>query len=192
MTPLLRLAAGAVAGTIAMSATYPLDMVRGRLTVQLEKTGQYKGIVHCARQVVAQVRPLPLCACPLLFCCCGPTLQLCALTLQVASQGRSAIAHHRLACMDCMPRPTCSTQLVGNRHCFDRHVSIPICAQAVPHYKQHLPSLHAPKPLLHVFLPPFPNVHSAAPLCLADDHAHHRFGLFTLQSGQYLQCHTIA
>lgn len=55
MTPLLRLAAGAVAGTIAMSATYPLDMVRGRLTVQLEKTGEYKGIVHCARQIVARV-----------------------------------------------------------------------------------------------------------------------------------------
>ena len=55
MTPLLRLAAGAVAGTIAMSATYPLDMVRGRLTVQLEKTGQYKGIVHCTRQIIAQV-----------------------------------------------------------------------------------------------------------------------------------------
>lgn len=54
MTPLLRLAAGAVAGTIAMSATYPLDMVRGRLTVQLEKTGEYKGIVHCARQIVAR------------------------------------------------------------------------------------------------------------------------------------------
>jgi solute carrier family 25 phosphate transporter 23/24/25/41 len=34
MTPLLRLGAGAVAGIIAMSATYPLDMVRGRLTVQ--------------------------------------------------------------------------------------------------------------------------------------------------------------
>ena len=55
MTPFLRLAAGAVAGTIAMSATYPLDMVRGRLTVQLEKTGQYKGILHCTRQIVAQV-----------------------------------------------------------------------------------------------------------------------------------------
>lgn len=34
MTPGLRLGAGAVAGIVAMSATYPLDMVRGRLTVQ--------------------------------------------------------------------------------------------------------------------------------------------------------------
>lgn len=35
LTPLLRLAAGATAGIIAMSATYPMDMVRGRLTVQV-------------------------------------------------------------------------------------------------------------------------------------------------------------
>jgi len=35
MTPLLRLSAGAGAGIVAMSATYPLDMVRGRLTVQV-------------------------------------------------------------------------------------------------------------------------------------------------------------
>ena len=34
LTPGLRLGAGAVAGIVAMSATYPLDMVRGRLTVQ--------------------------------------------------------------------------------------------------------------------------------------------------------------
>ncbi len=35
LTPLLRLGAGACAGIIAMSATYPMDMVRGRLTVQV-------------------------------------------------------------------------------------------------------------------------------------------------------------
>jgi solute carrier family 25 phosphate transporter 23/24/25/41 len=35
MGPLMRLAAGAGAGIIAMSATYPLDMIRGRLTVQV-------------------------------------------------------------------------------------------------------------------------------------------------------------
>ncbi|KAL0347738.1 UNVERIFIED_CONTAM: Mitochondrial adenine nucleotide transporter ADNT1, partial [Sesamum calycinum] len=35
LTPVLRLAAGACAGIIAMSATYPMDMVRGRLTVQI-------------------------------------------------------------------------------------------------------------------------------------------------------------
>jgi len=35
LTPGLRLVAGACAGIIAMSATYPMDMVRGRLTVQV-------------------------------------------------------------------------------------------------------------------------------------------------------------
>lgn len=35
LTPLLRLGAGACAGIIAMSATYPMDMVRGRITVQV-------------------------------------------------------------------------------------------------------------------------------------------------------------
>jgi len=35
LTPILRLGAGACAGIIAMSATYPMDMVRGRLTVQV-------------------------------------------------------------------------------------------------------------------------------------------------------------
>lgn len=35
LSPLLRLGAGACAGIIAMSATYPMDLVRGRLTVQV-------------------------------------------------------------------------------------------------------------------------------------------------------------
>lgn len=55
MTPVLRLLAGAGAGIVAMSATYPLDMVRGRLTVQEGKTGQYKGILHAARVITTQV-----------------------------------------------------------------------------------------------------------------------------------------
>ena len=37
LTPVLRLGAGAVAGIIAMSATYPMDMIRGRLTVQVRR-----------------------------------------------------------------------------------------------------------------------------------------------------------
>ena len=53
-------AAGATAGTIAMSATYPLDMVRGRLTVQLERTGHYTGIVNAAQSIVRQVGHAPL------------------------------------------------------------------------------------------------------------------------------------
>lgn len=40
LTPLLRLGAGATAGIIAMSATYPMDMVRGRLTVQVTSVPQ--------------------------------------------------------------------------------------------------------------------------------------------------------
>ncbi|KAF5837419.1 mitochondrial substrate carrier [Dunaliella salina] len=54
MTPLLRLAAGAGAGIIAMSATYPLDMVRGRLTVQEGKGGQYRGIWHAASVIMRE------------------------------------------------------------------------------------------------------------------------------------------
>ncbi|KAG5579422.1 hypothetical protein H5410_050049 [Solanum commersonii] len=47
LTPLLRLGAGACAGIIAMSATYPMDMVRGRLTVQTENSPyQYRGMFH--------------------------------------------------------------------------------------------------------------------------------------------------
>jgi solute carrier family 25 phosphate transporter 23/24/25/41 len=52
MTPLLRLAAGAVAGIIAMSATYPLDMVRGRLTVQADgSAAAYTGLLHATRTI---------------------------------------------------------------------------------------------------------------------------------------------
>ncbi|CAN1744432.1 Mitochondrial adenine nucleotide transporter ADNT1 [Linum perenne] len=46
LTPVLRLGAGACAGIIAMSATYPMDMVRGRLTVQTDQSPrQYRGTV---------------------------------------------------------------------------------------------------------------------------------------------------
>jgi hypothetical protein len=55
MTPLLRLAAGAGAGIIAMSATYPLDMVRGRLTVQEGTGAQYRGIWHATQSIVKEV-----------------------------------------------------------------------------------------------------------------------------------------
>jgi solute carrier family 25 phosphate transporter 23/24/25/41 len=58
MTPLLRLGAGACAGIIGMSATYPLDMVRGRLTVQggEGQVQQYKGITDATVKIVRQVR----------------------------------------------------------------------------------------------------------------------------------------
>lgn len=54
MTPLLRLAAGAGAGIIGMSATYPLDMVRGRLTVQEGTNQQYRGIWHATRVIIKE------------------------------------------------------------------------------------------------------------------------------------------
>lgn len=44
LTPGIRLLAGACAGIVAMSSTYHLDMVRGRLTVQV---GGRDGSVRC-------------------------------------------------------------------------------------------------------------------------------------------------
>jgi len=47
-----RLGAGAAAGIVAMSATYSLDMVRGRLTVQESGKPQYRGIWHAATTII--------------------------------------------------------------------------------------------------------------------------------------------
>ncbi|CAN1254889.1 Mitochondrial adenine nucleotide transporter ADNT1 [Linum perenne] len=58
LTPVLRLGAGACAGIIAMSATYPMDMVRGRLTVQSPR--QYRGIAHALRTVLKEEGPRAL------------------------------------------------------------------------------------------------------------------------------------
>ncbi|GFY92332.1 adenine nucleotide transporter 1 [Actinidia rufa] len=61
LTPLLRLGAGACAGIIAMSATYPMDMVRGRLTVQTEKSPyQYRGMFHALSTVLREEGPRAL------------------------------------------------------------------------------------------------------------------------------------
>lgn len=55
MNPLLRLGAGAVAGIIAMSATYPLDMVRGRLTVQGDgSAARYAGLTDAVRTIARE------------------------------------------------------------------------------------------------------------------------------------------
>ncbi|CAL5383115.1 unnamed protein product [Camellia sinensis] len=61
LTPLLRLGAGACAGIIAMSATYPMDMVRGRLTVQTDKAPyQYRGMFHALSTVLREEGPRAL------------------------------------------------------------------------------------------------------------------------------------
>ncbi|CAN1300330.1 Mitochondrial adenine nucleotide transporter ADNT1 [Linum perenne] len=61
LTPVLRLGAGACAGIIAMSATYPMDMVRGRLTVQTDQSPrQYRGIAHALSTVLKEEGPRAL------------------------------------------------------------------------------------------------------------------------------------
>lgn len=61
LTPILRLGAGACAGIIAMSATYPMDLVRGRLTVQTEASPrQYRGIFHALTTVFREEGPRAL------------------------------------------------------------------------------------------------------------------------------------
>lgn len=61
LTPVLRLGAGACAGIIAMSATYPMDMVRGRLTVQTENSPyQYRGMFHALSTVLREEGPRAL------------------------------------------------------------------------------------------------------------------------------------
>ncbi|GJP41097.1 hypothetical protein CLOM_g766, partial [Closterium sp. NIES-68] len=56
LTPVLRLGAGATAGIIAMSATYPMDMVRGASPVQSGRKGEqrYKGMRHAAVTIVKE------------------------------------------------------------------------------------------------------------------------------------------
>ena len=43
-----------------MSATYPLDMVRGRLTVQsMQGNHRYRGIMHATSVIIKEVRSMP-------------------------------------------------------------------------------------------------------------------------------------
>ncbi|XP_033952103.1 calcium-binding mitochondrial carrier protein SCaMC-2-B isoform X1 [Pseudochaenichthys georgianus] len=44
-----RLVAGSLAGAFAQSSIYPMEVLKTRLA--LRKTGQYSGIVHCAKQI---------------------------------------------------------------------------------------------------------------------------------------------
>ncbi|KAL6985438.1 Mitochondrial adenine nucleotide transporter adnt1, partial [Sarracenia purpurea var. burkii] len=61
LTPLLRIGVGACAGIIAMSSTCPMDIVRGRLTVQTEMSPrQYRGIFHSLSTVFREEGPRAL------------------------------------------------------------------------------------------------------------------------------------
>src|SRR6185437_5343074 len=54
-TVLQRLLAGGLAGICAATLTYPLDMVRCRLTIQLDQT--YTGITDAFRSIVRNGKP---------------------------------------------------------------------------------------------------------------------------------------
>ncbi|WVZ12879.1 hypothetical protein V8G54_017409 [Vigna mungo] len=61
LTPILRLGARACAGIISISATYPMDMVRGRLIVQTEASPcQYREIYHALSTVLREEGPRAL------------------------------------------------------------------------------------------------------------------------------------
>ncbi|CAL0308852.1 unnamed protein product [Lupinus luteus] len=61
LTPVLRLGAGSCAGIIAMSATYPMDMVRGRITVQTENSPfHYRGMFHALSTILKEEGPRAL------------------------------------------------------------------------------------------------------------------------------------
>ena len=60
LTPLERLFAGGTAGCTALVLTYPLDLVRARLTFQTSQNRQYKGIIHGLTTVVSKEGPLAL------------------------------------------------------------------------------------------------------------------------------------
>jgi len=54
LTPMLRLSAGGLAGLASVVATYPLDLVRTRLSVQTTEFMKYDGIFHAFRMIFKQ------------------------------------------------------------------------------------------------------------------------------------------
>jgi solute carrier family 25 phosphate transporter 23/24/25/41 len=52
LTPLLRLLAGGMAGVTSVVVTYPLDLVRTRLSVQSDHNKKYAGIANAFRTIV--------------------------------------------------------------------------------------------------------------------------------------------
>jgi len=60
--PLLSLTAGAIAGVVAVSSTYPLDTVRARMAMQTEGIAKtsYSGVVDALRKIAAKEGSLAL------------------------------------------------------------------------------------------------------------------------------------
>jgi len=54
LTPLNRLNAGAMAGIVSVVVTYPLDLIRTRLSVQSPTQIKYKGIAHAWKMIVRE------------------------------------------------------------------------------------------------------------------------------------------
>jgi len=52
LTPATRLGAGAAAGITSVTVTYPLDLIRTRLSVQTSQNFKYNGIANCAIVIV--------------------------------------------------------------------------------------------------------------------------------------------
>ncbi|XP_063934274.1 mitochondrial substrate carrier family protein B-like [Zophobas morio] len=48
------LLAGVFAGVTSATLTYPLDLIRTRLSVQRQSGQTYKGIIHCGRTIIAE------------------------------------------------------------------------------------------------------------------------------------------
>ncbi|XP_047270804.1 mitochondrial adenine nucleotide transporter ADNT1-like isoform X1 [Capsicum annuum] len=58
LIPLLHLRVGDCAGVISMSLTYPMDMVRGRITVPTEKSPyQYREMFHTLSTILREEGP---------------------------------------------------------------------------------------------------------------------------------------
>ncbi|PRP81223.1 hypothetical protein PROFUN_02057 [Planoprotostelium fungivorum] len=54
LTPLNRLNAGAMAGIVSVVVTYPLDLIRTRLSVQSTTAPKYNGIAHAWKMIIKQ------------------------------------------------------------------------------------------------------------------------------------------
>ena len=55
LSPFLRLCAGSMAGIVAMSSVYPLEMIRGRLSIQEIGNKEYRGIWDAFKKICKTV-----------------------------------------------------------------------------------------------------------------------------------------